>query len=346
MFVHTLAGSPLRMNLSQRYIDNPLVYGSTTARQFGANADGQDYQEARGWAFSRAQAQNRAYVSAGDLLTLPHYSVQHIERGPSGSNFLVDDTQMNQSQQGVNKQGIAVAARQNLQVQEAILGQQFINDIRAVTSMEVNDSLALSVAQAAFTNLTPRTSPTNWQSDASAGAFLPADWQPVYLKKVDPSDSTTDPYHYLFQFDYRDATTPPNVTTPELLARWPLAQRAVMYTTGNNRVTGSPVNGFDPAAVRGRVPDRATAEGRLNTAGAGTPCRRSVLSPGTPTAAWRTATTTCTSRRWTTSACSASPMSRSAPTVAAATTSPISGATTWLWRIPSPPRTPRSTWSS
>ncbi|MBI5091242.1 MAG: hypothetical protein HZB26_02230 [Candidatus Hydrogenedentes bacterium] len=259
LFDHCFAGSPLRMGLTQRYIENPFVDG-TAVREFVNDAAGVAYQANTAWAFSKAQVRNRNYVSSGDLLTLPHYSAVHTMKGPSptggpAANYLYDDTHIN-----VNVNGLI---RENTDVREAILGQAFTNDIRAVTSMEVNNSLTLAAAQA-----TVRFGVSAYQDWAATGVGLPEDWRPVYLKEIEPASDTNtslvtvtpppnetfrlgDSRHYLLQYDYQNALPPPGVVPIDLIARWPMNTlvrsdvqngiqryegsypRAVMFVSGN-----------------------------------------------------------------------------------------------------------------
>ena len=116
LFNHTIFGSPLRMNLPQRLMENASVASAADLQstfvlegQFdlaldndGAGNSVADLPDAHGITLDRQQifplatVRNKAIVSPGDLLTLPHFDrVQHY-RTPVADNFLADLSAVNQ----------------------------------------------------------------------------------------------------------------------------------------------------------------------------------------------------------------------------------------------------------
>lgn len=107
LFRHTLFGSPLRMNISQRIAENPsFVRFSQMAfveeGQFDAalNADFLDAQNGvtldRQLIYPQVAHRNRPLVSPGDLMTMPHYDRIEQIRAVNLAEFAVDFSAPNQ----------------------------------------------------------------------------------------------------------------------------------------------------------------------------------------------------------------------------------------------------------
>ncbi|HIA48342.1 MAG TPA: lamin tail domain-containing protein [Candidatus Hydrogenedentes bacterium] len=107
LFDHTQFGSPLRMNLSQRKMENPATVdvAATTSLSEGqfeyALTDEGGVLTARRAIFSLVNVRNNPLVSPGDLLGLPHFDrIQRTRANPdtgdANSGFPIDFSALNQ----------------------------------------------------------------------------------------------------------------------------------------------------------------------------------------------------------------------------------------------------------
>lgn len=148
LFNHTIFGSPLRMNLPQRMMENASVatpsdstLGQSTfvlEGQFdlaldddGAGVSVPELGIPRGVTLDRQQifplatVRNKAIVSPGDLLTLPHFDrVQHY-RTPVPDNFLADLSAVNQRILFDDGATVFEAFYGDNSVRQVMLGQTF-----------------------------------------------------------------------------------------------------------------------------------------------------------------------------------------------------------------------------
>ena len=194
---HAYHGSPLRMNMSQRLIENPPVPGSrfngavptqfTEEGQFqfaglpGSTVD-------RQWPFTKTEVRNRAIVSPGDLLTLTHFDRYNEMQGDpdllnATNNFLLDFSSPNQVI-GTNLNGTDTEIYGDFQVNGILLGQTFGNATARDPNLTVNP---------AFPNahtLFAKTS--NFSSNLFGDALFMADHRDY---SADPSDNLSNDLH-------------------------------------------------------------------------------------------------------------------------------------------------------
>ncbi|MCC6695227.1 MAG: lamin tail domain-containing protein, partial [Candidatus Hydrogenedentes bacterium] len=253
-FGHGLSGSPLRANLFQRIMQEPVATLTTAAVTVDPLVG--PYT----WTFDRAKVRNRTLSSLGDVMTLPHMTLVKT----------------------LANNGLELLGAEQLPGQGVMIGRDYPKDLRAVLETGRLDSIELSVAQADFYPLYPRLGHITGQPDLiqfdynTAGTSLaldawPRGWAPVFLTSLDPAgfeppfgDVTTSPnapppfYTNLKDFAYPiqlnflfNPIVTYNGLTPALLlqdpvspsgSRWPLDRRAVMYVSMNPQ-------DFDPFAA-------------------------------------------------------------------------------------------------
>ncbi len=244
LFGHGFSGSPLRPNFYQRRLEQP-----------GPLVDHDPGVGSFIWTFDRAKVRNRQLASIGDLMTVPHMTLEKWLNDATsevlGAEYLVGD--------GVT------------------LGRDYPMDLRAVLETGRLDSIVLSVATADFYPLYPRIahigppgsdpSLVEW-SGVPGGlpnslGIPPRAWSPVFLTPLDPGGSEPPyntititaasvpaayphlrdgPASYPIQLNFLQepiatypGTTPANYLQDPLspAPRWPLETRAVMYVSAN-----------------------------------------------------------------------------------------------------------------
>ncbi|MBI4557329.1 MAG: hypothetical protein HY706_07080 [Candidatus Hydrogenedentes bacterium] len=270
LFGHAFEGSPLRINLSQRWLENPKrqlqPLPNPPTAQFANDAVGNVFEGALRWAFYVAGTRDTAYASPGNLAALAHYGDLHAFATFNGTltfpqfDFLHDMIPINESivPAGINDPSLFV--REDVSPREVLLGQNFTQDLAAVTSLAAESPTVLSVAQAETFAVYPPQNPvirdayfgggtsfvafTQWDAPAN---IYPRAWSPIILYAL-PGDTTT-----LYQLNYLFGTPDVDGATggiqlargvdlgadPGWVARWTPPQRATMFVSGN-------LPGFDP----------------------------------------------------------------------------------------------------
>ncbi|MDX9972418.1 MAG: hypothetical protein RBU21_05430, partial [FCB group bacterium] len=260
-FNHAFSGSPLRMNLAQRYLETAIKL----------------------WAFEEAREgiRNRNYASPGDVANLVSFMDSRTPLAPAdyaNLNVPFDDVPINYAApEDDSVQGVMLAQHPYDNMDNAVPPRNLADDdTAAVMSNAAMDPLILSVGTANFYSILP--GPTNWPAWDGTAAAAPAAWAPVFLFPLDGDNvgnialdpnsgvryaqDVTSPY-YLFTGPYSGAY-PVNASFPEELRtqlgpRWPLQLRSVMYVSQN--VPSPPANpgGFNPAGPHDFTNPAATA---------------------------------------------------------------------------------------
>jgi hypothetical protein len=192
LYDHAFSGSPLRMSMSQRLMENPN-------NQFGATA-----ASARRWAYIKAREafRNRNYDSPGDVATLTNFMDRRIYGDPA---VAFDDVPVNYDMdpQETASSFPATVVHADVSVQGVMLAQHPYDnsepfrlasdstddDMAAVVSSAAMDPLVLSAGTANFYTIVP--DPFGWNASYAAPADQwdgstvtnpsPQPWTPVFL---------------------------------------------------------------------------------------------------------------------------------------------------------------------
>ena len=140
LFNHTLFGSPLRMNMAQRKIENPPIHPNIDAHiiteftrpgqfDFWTVGDIQGTTLDRQLVFPLVSHRNRALVSPADLMTMPHYDRIEEIRAVNQSGFAMDLSGINQRIAFRDSGGNLITESSNADstVRQVMLGQTFGN---------------------------------------------------------------------------------------------------------------------------------------------------------------------------------------------------------------------------
>lgn len=248
---HCLNGSPLRMNLSQRRMEDPpdllkLITPSIPdmhrwKAQFAALGELGEPGPAspvrtlnRDWSWRNAEHRDRAFQSAGDLMRFASPVLRQpmvntaLAATASEKVFLFDPTSVNISY--YSPRDTSWYWRQDAAFQGGLLGQDDTNDANSQNILDVtqkmfaSNPMILTVAQADFTPIRPNPN--------EPLAYIPGTVFTDLLKATSSSAPGAWAPVFLFQFENEENQTPPlNV---ELLPHYP------SYPDGSN--SGALVN--------------------------------------------------------------------------------------------------------
>ena len=246
LFNHAFSGSPLRMNLSQRYIEN-------RNGQFNSDDTGtaETYANSVRWAFEddatgqpRARVRDRDLVSPANLLGAPHFRQElDLDREQADGQLTINESLFDVDLP------IPTRFHQDISPEEGLMGQRelitaipaaasTVTDTRVVTALigagAASAPLVLTTGQAEVIPFTP--DPIDPAKYSWAPLFtVPEGWAPVLLYDLTgdgaPPDGTF-PGAVDYERRYllnQPGTLPATVTA----ARSPVATRAVMYVSGN-----------------------------------------------------------------------------------------------------------------
>ena len=264
IYGHALSASPLRKNFSQRIAEYIARPGSPRPLQIPVSPyNGEnpfDVAGFREWSFDKAAVRNRPYASPGDLVTLASLKINEKLLSPP----LYPATQSFRTLGKETIVGIMAGQARKIDLDAVMSGT--INTSIVLTA-GLADFYPMWPLPTGILD-----SEVMW-GDGSAGPIFPEAWSPVFLYSLDKSDKEPYTSHdwpprpwanipeLTSDNAYRDGTEPeifPHFTwkyedypfqmnflfeppvlpigldaTVDLLPRWPLQNRAVMYVSGN-----------------------------------------------------------------------------------------------------------------
>ncbi|MEA3365554.1 MAG: hypothetical protein U9Q79_07930, partial [Candidatus Hydrogenedentes bacterium] len=260
---HAFSGTPLRQNVFEKLLNDGPADPALDAGALGPYWDG----DFGAWALDWLGVRNRAFASVQQVLEMPHLIMR--EELSTGADIAFTQ---NAAERALLGQPELAAYNAATNAATKSYGPQNTDSVALTTNMG-SDPLVLTCAQADFYPLFP--SPNDIEAAVGAedyhkwgagATYLPNAWVPVFLHSVGEAvtvpatDATlTPPYwapaangglaSWLVQMNFllaQPANYPLGAYPADLLARWPLWKRPVMYVSGNMPL-------FDPAMSRADI---------------------------------------------------------------------------------------------
>ncbi|MEK7794366.1 MAG: hypothetical protein AAB353_07540, partial [Candidatus Hydrogenedentota bacterium] len=190
LFTHAFSGSPLRMNLSQRLIDNPRTTLLGT-HQFPALPTGQ-----ASWRSEFAQVPARGTKSTGSMAQTPHFALT-VDMSPNTGGGTID-ANLNPLD------AYSPVVNLLLRVPEVLAGDGVQDGLRAIMDGGSFDTLTLTAAQADFeAQFRPVPPEQDLPEQNDIATWLngpPLSWAPVFLFDLPGALGRPETFNYKYQF--------------------------------------------------------------------------------------------------------------------------------------------------
>ncbi len=239
-------------------------------------ANGPGRGELKRWTFSKALVRNRPFTSAGDLMTLPAFTLfrnffagsNPLQTNPPGFPFVKGKLPKQGTPFSLEEAGQEPSGLERYRLDGVLLAEAFKEDWTAITAVTKQEPLELNAGQASVYYPTGTPGRVDWVDQAPLD-LPPEEWMPLFLFSFDAPQETGTvlqvtaspnapdlgtpfqtpvvnfPRRTLFAQLMSPVVSPPAAVNAQplvLIDRYPPEKRIVAYVSGNRFAA----NALDP----------------------------------------------------------------------------------------------------